>query len=200
MSLVLHLVCDPSKILCNAIFVMSSLCEYWSVIVVLLTTLTLSRAHRFRPSDLDEYPKFREVSGDTRIVGGELAAPGDAPYQISMRYKPKDFHFCGGSVIDTQWILTAAHCVVDFEPSQIEIVAGTLSLGEGGERYDVEKIIPHEFYNPIIIRDDIALVKLNNTITYNDQVQPVQLCDHYVDGGQEMLLTGWGLTSVSFTL
>lgn len=167
------------------------------VVLVLTTLVTLSAAHRFRPSDMDDYPVFKPSSESTRIVGGDLAAAGDAPYQISMRYKPRDFHFCGGSIIDTQWILTAAHCVTDFKPEQIEIVAGSLSLVEGGDRYDVEKIIPHESYNPMIIRDDIALVKLNQSITYNDNVQPVALCDHYVDGGQQMLLTGWGLTSVS---
>lgn len=167
------------------------------VVLVLTTLVTLSAAHRFRPSDMDDYPVFKPSSESTRIVGGDLAAAGDAPYQISMRYKPRDFHFCGGSIIDTQWILTAAHCVTDFKPEQIEIVAGSLSLVEGGDRYDVEKIIPHESYNPMIIRDDIALVKLNQTITYNENVQPVALCDHYVDGGQQMLLTGWGLTSVS---
>lgn len=169
-------------------------------VLLVLAAVTLSVAHRFRPSELDDYPVFKESSGNTRIVGGDLAAAGDAPYQISMRYKPRDFHFCGGSIIDSQWILTAAHCVTDFKPEQIEIVAGSLSLVEGGERYDVEKIIPHEYYNPMIIRDDIALVKLNQSITYNDNVQPVALCDHYVNGGQEMLLTGWGLTSVSWCL
>lgn len=155
-------------------------------------------ANRLRPSDLDDYPTFRKDVDSPRIVGGDLAAAGDAPYQISMRYKPRDFHFCGGSIIDTQWILTAAHCVMDFKPEQMEIVAGSLSLVEGGDRYDVEKIIPHEFYNPMIIRDDIALVKVNRTIEYQPgTVEAVALCDHYVEGGQLMLLTGWGLTSVS---
>lgn len=166
---------------------------------ILLFTLmiTLCSTHRINFNDLDDFPTFRTDRDRPRIVGGEDAAAGDAPWQVSMRYKPKNFHFCGGSIIDNQWILTAAHCVTDFTPDQVEIVAGSLSLVEGGERYDVERLIPHELYNPMVIRNDIALVKLNQSITYNEAMQPIALCDHYVDGGQKMLLTGWGLTSVN---
>lgn len=179
---------------------MDSIRKFSLPILLFVLLLQLSLAHRFSPQDFDDYPKFRKNSPSsegTRIVGGDIAAAGDAPYQISMRYKARDFHFCGGSIIDTQWILTAAHCVTDFKPEEIEIVAGSLSLVEGGDRYGVEKIIPHEFYNPLIIRDDIALVKVNKEITYSDGVvESIPLCDHYVDGGVTMLLTGWGLTSV----
>lgn len=46
-----------------------------------------------------------------RIVGGADATPGQFPYQVSLRIK--DSHTCGGSIIDNQWILTAAHCVAE---------------------------------------------------------------------------------------
>lgn len=46
---------------------------------------------------------------ESKIVGGDNASPGQFPYQVSLR-KNKS-HFCGGSIIDSRTILTAAHCV-----------------------------------------------------------------------------------------
>ena len=50
-----------------------------------------------------------------RIVGGEDAKPNEFPWQVSWRYinpsTEKDQHICGGSIIDDNYIVTAAHCV-----------------------------------------------------------------------------------------
>nr|CAD7405455.1 unnamed protein product [Timema cristinae] len=53
--------------------------------------------------------------GDPRVVGGMNAQPGEIPYIVSLRRATNNGHFCGGSIVNSEWILTAAHCVIKIE-------------------------------------------------------------------------------------
>jgi len=53
------------------------------------------------------------VDQDPRIVGGNQAVSGSWPWQVALTRSTNAFPFCGGSIISTNWIITAAHCVLD---------------------------------------------------------------------------------------
>lgn len=135
---------------------------------------------------------------DHKIVGGHFAKLGEAPHQVSLRYRAYDFHFCGGSIIGKRWILTAAHCVSNFRPNQLEIVAGNLQLGFGGKRYRVERIVSHKGFKYSTVENDIALMKLTKDIKYSKEVNAIKLNSRFLEGTEPVTLFGWGLTNVSF--
>ncbi|KAL3280358.1 hypothetical protein HHI36_017847 [Cryptolaemus montrouzieri] len=130
---------------------------------------------------------------DGRIVGGEDASDGSYPYQISLQQLQQ--HICGGSIIGNQWILTAAHCVVGQTSSQMSVVTGTNVLDGSGQRYQVERLIAHPRYNQRTSANDIALVKLTRTISFNSKVGRISLPRSNTGGGRQLTLTGWGKTS-----
>ncbi len=115
------------------------------------------------------------------IVYGQQAARDAWPWQAAI-YLGGNLS-CGGSVIASYWIVTAAHCVFQgssiVAPAQLNVLLGTNNLTLGGQLYSITKIIPHPGYNNQSCisqgrcANDIALLQLRsaavprNSTTYN---------------------------------
>ncbi|XP_020912672.1 trypsin-3 [Exaiptasia diaphana] len=136
--------------------------------------------------------------GNQRIVGGNIARKNSWPWQITIKRK-RGFHFCGGSIIKPNWIVTAAHCIqANPRAADYIVTAGEHNLrrNESDEKeFELEKIIKHEEYNETSGHRydyDVALLKLKGNITYDDKIRPVCLKNQSFPTGTNCTVTGWG--------
>ena len=135
-----------------------------------------------------------------RVVGGRPAASGSWPWQVALVTADGDHLFCGGSVIAPRWVLTAAHCVKDettgalMAPDELQVLAGTQHLDEGGLKIDVKRIEMHEDYEAASTGNDIALLELARAAGVRAVVLPdMNRVREVATLGALATVTGWGL-------
>ncbi|KAM8946619.1 chymotrypsinogen A-like [Pelodytes ibericus] len=135
------------------------------------------------------------VSGYARIVNGEEAVPGSWPWQVSLQDRT-GWHFCGGSLLNQQWVVTAAHCGVI---STDRIVLGEHDRNSNAEKIQtlsVSKVFTHPQWNSNTISNDISLVKLASPAVLTSTISPVCVANSGEDysGGRLCVTSGWGKT------
>ncbi|NXC73468.1 TRY1 protein, partial [Anhinga anhinga] len=127
---------------------------------------------------------------DDKIVGGYPCPANSAPYQVSLN---SGYHFCGGSLIDSQWVLSAAHCY----KSRIQVLVGTQNFAHNESTQQLissDKVIPHSNFSRTTLDNDIMLIKLSEPAQLNRAVQTIPLPTSCVAAGTTCLISGWGNT------
>ncbi|XP_031638051.1 chymotrypsin-2-like [Contarinia nasturtii] len=126
-----------------------------------------------------------------RIAGGTEAVEGQAPYQCSMQ--KYGTHFCNCAIISDEFVLSAAHCIGNKQPKNVDIVMGT--NGRNGTVFKAKRFIKHDKYrtSPSLMYD-IGLVEVQGTIQFNDKIQAIKYAqrDTQVPDGTTLLVSGWG--------
>ena len=140
------------------------------------------------------------ANGDTPdIVGGRVADPGAWPWQVSLvrsyYSSARDGHFCGGTLIAADWVLTAAHCVYYKDESDVEVIVGRNQLSvEGGERITVTQILKHPDFDYSLTGPDLALIHLAKPSTQPVIAFDVDDSTRAEDRSLRAMVTGWGVT------
>ncbi|AWO96310.1 Trypsinogen Y [Scophthalmus maximus] len=127
---------------------------------------------------------------DGRIIGGQECEPHSRPYMASLNY---GYHFCGGVLINKQWVLSVAHCWYNPYAMQIMLGEHNVRVFEGTEQLmKTDTIIWHPDYDYQTLDYDIMLIKLFHPVEVTEAVAPIPLAKGCPMGGLSCSVSGWG--------
>lgn len=175
-----------------------------------------------QPTETEQQPyapltKFIVAVTTRRILGGIDTREGHWPWMAYLYHKAvgksRGF-FCGGSLINERWVVSAAHCIA--QPNSPEVYGVLLGVHNSSVlsphevAFDVIQIIRHEEFFETTYNNDVALLKLSGTVRYTNYIRPVCLVpkgfptdatenqefdgSRFTFAGTSCTVLGWGQT------
>jgi secreted trypsin-like serine protease len=145
----------------------------------------------------------------SRIVGGEDAIEDSWPMIVSLRLYGTNDHSCGGTILSSSYILTAAHCLRGIptqHPTNVTVAAGMTNLSDPSRIIrTVDRIYMHPNYSssPNDYRHDIALLHIDRPFVFESNSSLTKTCIHRIDppiatnqhpeNGTRLAVIGWGV-------
>lgn len=131
------------------------------------------------------------------IIGGAIAAAAQFPYQV--RFVVNNQHWCGGTLVKPQWVVTAAHCVSGIPANAMLVVAGDNMLYNAEATEQVRTVAGyaiHPAYGspggaPV---HDVAVVLLSSPMVLTYAVQTLALPANPAPQAFHTV-SGWGQTA-----
>ncbi|KAH8325083.1 hypothetical protein KR074_008493 [Drosophila pseudoananassae] len=153
-----------------------------------------------------------------KVVQGKKIRMGSRPWLALLQYNISDPELyyreqfkCGGTLISSNFVLTAAHCI-NYKLASVRLGEHSISNPKDCMMYGhtrvcmddplnipIKRTIPHENYSPVEMNNDIALIELKDPVQFTDYIRPICL-PLYPDvqlqcqDESELEVCGWGLT------
>uniref|UniRef100_A0A1B0DC55 Uncharacterized protein n=1 Tax=Phlebotomus papatasi TaxID=29031 RepID=A0A1B0DC55_PHLPP len=130
-----------------------------------------------------------------RIANGQDAAFHEFPFACSLKwgFLGDLSHICGSSIINSNWVVTAANCK-PYSLGTYHVVCGITdrTIIRNQQERKVDRFIVHHNYAGGMSLNDIALANFDESLTFNEYVQPIALPDGSLTEGTATVI-GWGL-------
>ncbi|XP_055620979.1 serine protease 55-like [Toxorhynchites rutilus septentrionalis] len=148
------------------------------------------------------------VRHEALIVRGGATRHGEWPWHAAIHHRTSPGsiveYACGGSLISHQFVLTAAHCTVNQNTGN-KLSRGGLFVRLGvhnlesidpeiAQQYSVKNVYPFDKFSRQNMRNDIALLELNESVQLTDYVVPVCINRQFNLTNDVGTSVGWGLT------
>ena len=137
-----------------------------------------------------------------RIINGSKAKLEDVTWNFIVSLQSDNQHFCGGSLINKEWVLTAAHCVSGDDgkasATMPSILTSTYSIKDGGKHFSSDAIYVHPSYASSAGKEgDIALVHLTTPI---NNAKTINISTNLPKENTLSKVAGWGNMSTTSLL
>ena len=132
-----------------------------------------------------------------KIVGGRPLSQNEHPWLVSLVLTRKSRHFCGGTLLSSRTVLTAAHCKV-LPNSQIKVLVGEhdLTRKDMEQKIGISSFIRHPQYNVKNLDNDFAIIQLSKEVVFSNITRPICLAKKITNYDNRVsIAAGWGLLS-----
>jgi len=146
------------------------------------------------------------LEGERRIVGGEDSTSGKYPWIVSLNAGPafgsdSHLHNCGGTLVASNWVVTAAHCIVDAgtpNKDDLTVLLGAFDFANDDDTkrkdvaLEIDPIVHEDYNNPNQLSNDIALLKLAESVDLNMYTPACMAAKDADYTGKNGRVYGWG--------
>jgi hypothetical protein len=137
----------------------------------------------------------------SKITGGKEARRGEFPWMVAI-FGKNGKQFCGGTLLNSQYVLTASHCLSTYNAFDVGHLYVTIgdhnihSTREGHhETRKISQLILHRGFEIKTYNNDVALLKLERAVDFTEYIQPICLPEANSSqsmDGYEVVVAGWG--------